>query len=438
MIKAILFDADGVLCEAVELHFESLNDALAEVGFRVERGEEEARYNGKTTRTKLRMLTEEKGLPEEFHDLVFERKQHYTMKRFATDLARDESKVALVSELKKRGLKVAICSNAIRDSVRVMAESIGVAELMDDMLGNEDSPNPKPAPDIYLEGARRLGVDISECVIVEDSDTGMAAARAAGPCRIVRVSGPAQVNTNLLSSMLDEGLENEYSLMQRVQQDDEASKWTLERKDFIAGPFEAHNAWPDYRPFLFNGIPSGPGTAALDFGCGFGRCMALFRGQFGRIDGTDISSVGLEKARDYLSHEGIDNYQLYLTNGTDLRDVPSSHYDVVYSTICLQHICVHSIRYGLMAEFARVLKPGGWFTAQMGFGKNHPKSVSYHANAWGASGTNGTLDCRVEDPSEIESDLLKLGFTEFQHWLRPTGPADIHEQWIFFRARKQQ
>jgi ubiquinone/menaquinone biosynthesis C-methylase UbiE len=89
-----------------------------------------------------------------------------------------------------------------------------------------------------------------------------------------------------------------------------------------------------------------------------------------------------------------------------------------------------------MKEFYRVLKPGGLFTAQMGYGHHHPKSVGYYENYWDATGTNGSVDCRVEDAKQLSDDLHAIGFTEFEFWLRPTGPADIHEQWIFFRARK--
>ena len=89
-----------------------------------------------------------------------------------------------------------------------------------------------------------------------------------------------------------------------------------------------------------------------------------------------------------------------------------------------------------MKEFFRVLKPGGVFTAQMGYGREHPKSVGYYENHWEAEGTNGSLDCRVEDEKQLSDDLEAIGFTNFECWLRPTGPADIHEQWIFFRAHK--
>lgn len=434
--KAILFDADGVMFDARNIHYTALNMALGDYGHHISYEDHIQRFDGKTTRTKLRMLTEEQGLSPELYDIIFESKQQYTNMLFETDLQRDQTKIDLVRMLKDNGYMVAICSNAIRNSVKTMSEKIGILDLLDLYLGNEDAESPKPAPDIYLKGAEMLGVDIDECVIVEDSEVGMASARAANPGRIVKVIGPDMVNLNLYSSLTDETITNHYSLMQRIQQDHEANKWSLDAKDYIAGPFEAHNLWPDYQLFLFQNMQLGKVSKALDFGCGFGRCISLYRDIFGTIDGVDISGVGLEKAKEYLTSEGVPVPNLYLSNGTDLREVPSNTYDVVYSVICLQHICVHQIRLGLMKEFFRVLKPGGLFTAQMGYGSNHPKSVGYYANQWDASGTNGTLDCRVEDAKQLSDDLFAIGFTDFEYWLRPVGPADIHEQWIFFRARK--
>jgi beta-phosphoglucomutase len=435
-IKAILFDGDGVLFEARETHYEALNKALAKHGFEISRNEHLERYDGKTTRTKLVMLTQEKNLSPELYDQIFADKQKFTNELFETSLSIDQSKIDLINRLKSSGYLVGICSNAIRKSVDTMAEKIGITNLVDVILGNEDSSKPKPAPDIYLKAAEMLGIDIKECVIVEDSDVGMASAIAADPYRIVRVTGPSMVNLNLYSSLIDESLDNQYSIMQRVQQDDEAEKWTLEQRDYIAGPFEEHNLWPDSQLFLFKDLEIPSPSKALDFGCGFGRCISLYRDMFDVIDGVDISSVGLIKAREYLSHEGVQIPNLYLTNGVDLKEVPSNVYDTVYSIICLQHICVHEIRFGLMKEFFRVLKPGGYFTAQMGYGSVHPKSVGYYDNQWDASGTNGSMDCRVESPEQLEKDLLQIGFANFNHWIRPVGPADIHENWIFFRAQK--
>jgi beta-phosphoglucomutase-like phosphatase (HAD superfamily) len=81
MIKLIIFDLDGVLVDARELHYEALNLALAEVGedFIIGRSEHLSTYDGLSTTKKLQMLTENKGLPENLHNLVWKLKQDKTI-----------------------------------------------------------------------------------------------------------------------------------------------------------------------------------------------------------------------------------------------------------------------------------------------------------------------------------------------------------------------
>jgi beta-phosphoglucomutase len=84
-VKLILFDLDGVLVSAKDIHYEALNRALGEYALTKE---EHGRYDGLTTRTKLDLLTTEKGLPQTSHEAVWQRKQKITLEMFA-DLEKD-------------------------------------------------------------------------------------------------------------------------------------------------------------------------------------------------------------------------------------------------------------------------------------------------------------------------------------------------------------
>lgn len=77
-IKAVLFDMDGVLVEAKDWHYEALNRALDVFGLPISRSEHLSQYDGLPTRTKLKMLTEKKGLPPELHKFLNDLKQRYT------------------------------------------------------------------------------------------------------------------------------------------------------------------------------------------------------------------------------------------------------------------------------------------------------------------------------------------------------------------------
>ena len=85
MIKLILFDLDGVLVSAKDIHYSALNQALG-LSYAITREEHLGRYDGLTTRNKLAMLTEEKGLPAKDHDDVWRRKQAITLEMFLQGL----------------------------------------------------------------------------------------------------------------------------------------------------------------------------------------------------------------------------------------------------------------------------------------------------------------------------------------------------------------
>jgi ubiquinone/menaquinone biosynthesis C-methylase UbiE len=229
--------------------------------------------------------------------------------------------------------------------------------------------------------------------------------------------------------------QNKYTVMQQHQYDDEANAWKLDNKDPVVGSFDQHNSWLDYDTFLFKGIDTSS-KVALDFGCGPGRNIVKFANRFYKIDGVDISNKNLENAKLWCEFNHIEPPNLFKTNGVDLSIISNASYDVIFSTICLQHICVHEIRFHLMKEFHRVLKADGFICLQMGYGYGHPFCVGYHENHYDANRTNSGFDTRVNSPVELQTDLEKIGFRNFDYDLRPTGPGDSHSAWIFFRAQK--
>lgn len=229
--------------------------------------------------------------------------------------------------------------------------------------------------------------------------------------------------------------DNKYSKMQQRQYNGDASVWSVDHRDPVVGSFDQHNIWEDYDNFLFKSVIT-QDKVALDFGCGPGRNIVKFSSIFQRIDGADISDINLSNAAIWCQHNNVAVPNLYKNNGVDLSLVPTDTYDVVFSTICLQHICVHDIRFNLMKEFYRVLKSGGSVCLQMGFGRGHPCTVGYLENYYDATSTNSGFDTRVDSPDELKTDLESIGFHSFDFDIRPTGPGDSHGNWIFFRAVK--
>lgn len=234
---------------------------------------------------------------------------------------------------------------------------------------------------------------------------------------------------------------NKYTDMQKNQYESDASYWSVENRDPVVGGFDLHNSWTDYDDYLFKDTTNLETKIGLDFGCGPGRNLVKFGDNFKELHGVDIAQKNLDNAKIWIQHNQRtqDQHKLILTNGVDLANIRDSTYDVLMSTICFQHICVYDIRFGLLKEFSRVLKKGGYLTMQMGFGSqtNNKTSVGYYDNNYDAHGTNGQYDTRVEEASQLETDLSKVGFSNFKAYIRPTGPGDAHPNWIFFNAVKQ-
>lgn len=203
MIKAIIFDMDGVLIDAKEWHYEALNRALRLFGYEISRYDHLTTYDGLPTSKKLHMLSMQDGLPQNLHQFINTMKQQYT-----TDLVRSLCRPRfkheyLLSKLKAAGYHLAVASNSIRNTVELMMENARLKPYLNFMLSNEDIENPKPAPDIYLKAIEQLGLSPRECLIVEDNEHGIRAATASG-AHLMVVRNVDEVNYNNLFQRIAE------------------------------------------------------------------------------------------------------------------------------------------------------------------------------------------------------------------------------------------
>ncbi len=192
-IKAVLFDLDGVLIEATDWHYEALNRALAMFGFDISRYDHLSSYNGLPTRKKLEMLSVEKGLPCSLHNMINRIKQVHTREEILKHCWPAFDKEYMLSRLKREGYQVAVCSNAIRDSVELMLRRAALLDYFEFIISNEEVCHAKPHPEIYRKALKRLGLSPDEVVVVEDAPHGIEAANAAG-VHVCQVSGHAEVN----------------------------------------------------------------------------------------------------------------------------------------------------------------------------------------------------------------------------------------------------
>lgn len=192
MIRAVIFDMDGVLIDAREWHFVALNRALELFGYEIHRAEHLAKYDGLPTSMKLEMLSSEYGFPRGLHSFVNELKQMYTSEMIHVQCKPQFVHQYALSRLRADGFKLGLASNSIRETVELMMGKARLGQYLDVMLASTDVGRPKPYADVYLEAASRLEIPPNECLVVEDNEHGLAAARAAG-CNVLEVIAPSDV-----------------------------------------------------------------------------------------------------------------------------------------------------------------------------------------------------------------------------------------------------
>ncbi len=206
MTKLIIFDLDGVLVEAKDIHYKTLNQALWEIGksdkYVISEAEHLSIYDGLKTNQKLELLTQNKGLHSNTYETVWNRKQQLTIDAIS-QLKPDLQKIELFKELRNRGYKLAVASNSIRRSVLVMLAKIGIIEYMDLIISNEDVKNSKPHPEMYWKAMSMMGYLPDETLIVEDSPHGLLAA-SRSRANVLRVDNPSDLTIEKVENKLKE------------------------------------------------------------------------------------------------------------------------------------------------------------------------------------------------------------------------------------------
>lgn len=182
MIKLIISDFDGVLMDLKEIHFEALNRALEPIGkeFIISTEEHVKLFDGLSTKRKLKLLSELKGFPLDKFEQVNDLKQQFTVELLTSFLKINYDIVDVLTLLKEEGYLFYVASNAIKHTIELGLEKLGIAHLVDKVYSNQDVKNSKPNSEIYLKCMADAGVNPSETIIIEDSKHGREAAVKSG------------------------------------------------------------------------------------------------------------------------------------------------------------------------------------------------------------------------------------------------------------------
>lgn len=176
-VKALLFDLDGTLVDSSEAITNAIEKVLVSKGWACDK----ARVTGMIglpLEDIFRVLTPDLS-NEEIWKLVQEYREYY-LAHHLENTSIDPSTIILLKRLKERGFKLGITTTKYRAPVYDILEHFGISELFDTVATGYEVKRHKPAPDIVIEAARRLGVDPKQCVVVGDSPIDVQAGKRAG------------------------------------------------------------------------------------------------------------------------------------------------------------------------------------------------------------------------------------------------------------------
>ena len=212
--KGILFDMDGVLVDSEPLFHKAVNVMVERCGAAPITEEENNRYLlGTTVEETWIRVKELRDVPQTPAELLAGYNE-VVKEVLRSDLTPRPGVRDLIAEAQRRGLPVAVASSSLREWVNLKLSVIGLTDAFAVKLGGDDIENGKPAPDIYIKAARLIGLETAECIAIEDSPIGLAAASASGAYTICTLTDSTRHLDLSAADVIIENLEEfDYGLL---------------------------------------------------------------------------------------------------------------------------------------------------------------------------------------------------------------------------------
>lgn len=174
---AILVDLDGTLVETASANYHAYAQSLAEVGLLISRQDFDAQAAGRNWKQFLPEMLAQQGIDADPALLAARKKLLYP--QCFNQLIPNTALIALL-RLRSPACMAALVTNASADNVHAVLHHFDLIDLFDTIVTGDDVSRHKPAPDCYHLASSRLGVNPAQCIVIEDSDIGVASANAFG------------------------------------------------------------------------------------------------------------------------------------------------------------------------------------------------------------------------------------------------------------------
>lgn len=189
-LRALIFDMDGVLIDSEPMHFAAFQKFFAKQGLNYT-AEQNALYLGRKDIEIARELIEQFAMNMSAEEIVAHKEEIFQELVVATAVPR-EGVVETLSKAKALKVDSAVASSATMPSIKLIVDTLELKDFFHNLTSGDEVKQGKPAPDVFLLAAERMQIEPKHCLVIEDTEAGVEAAKAAGmkviaiPCEATR------------------------------------------------------------------------------------------------------------------------------------------------------------------------------------------------------------------------------------------------------------
>ena len=178
-MKAVIFDMDGVIIDSEPIHFEVDMQTMKDLGCEIS-VEELEKYVGTTNEYMFTDIKKNYNIRKSVEEIINYNVEMVKNKIIQSNLEPIEGIRELLIDLKNKNIPAAIASSSPKDFIDVVVSKFELQDYFKYIVSGEEVANGKPAPDVYIETAKKLGLSPKDCTVIEDSKNGVLAAKTAG------------------------------------------------------------------------------------------------------------------------------------------------------------------------------------------------------------------------------------------------------------------
>ncbi|MCM3569867.1 HAD family phosphatase [Neobacillus mesonae] len=175
---AVIFDMDGVIVDTEPIYRRYNQEIFKKLDIQVDEITQRS-YMGGTAKRKWSIIKEKYSLPQSVEELIALQRTIFSQKEWDYKQLLFPEVLLLLMSLKKHGIPTALASSSEMRRIQTVIDQCELRDYFNEIISGEDFERGKPDPQIFLHAAEKMGVSVSNCIVIEDSYNGVTAAKTA-------------------------------------------------------------------------------------------------------------------------------------------------------------------------------------------------------------------------------------------------------------------